>query len=79
MTTTPQGETTATVAVTIHILDINDESPKFNQRVYTAEVLENTQANTPIALLPRGVEMIIADHDQVCDISCYERGRMPDS
>ena len=71
MTPTPQGETTATVAVTIHILDINDETPIFNQRVYTAEVLENAQTNTPITLLPRGVEMIVADHDKVCVITCY--------
>ena len=70
MTPTPQGETTATVAVTIHILDINDETPIFNQRVYTAEVLENAQANTRITLLPRGVEMIVADHDKVCVITC---------
>ena len=66
MTVTPQGKTTATAVVTIRILDVNDESPIFNHRVYEATVLENAQAHIPITLQPHGVEMIVKDHDKVC-------------
>ena len=58
--------TTATAAITIQILDVNDKTPMFNRRVYEATVLENAQTHIPITLLPIGTDIIVTDHDKVC-------------
>lgn len=35
--------------ITVHVIDINDESPEFTQRLYTAEVYEDADAGSLIS------------------------------
>lgn len=65
MTADPQGPTTRQAAVTITIVDVNDEGPKFAQQLYLVEVPENTQARIPVTILPFGSQIIVTDYDQV--------------
>lgn len=39
------------VPITINILDVNDNSPKFNQSVYNTTVVENVRLNPPMPIL----------------------------
>ena len=65
ITDNPQGLTTAVAPVTIRVLDVNDETPTFNQLVYLGTVLENTQARIPVTLNPEGTQLNVRDYDEV--------------
>ena len=63
---------TATVTVTIRVLDVNDQSPTFSQAVYTARVLENGQQRMPLTMQPIGTEIVVKDYDEViCHLSTW--------
>lgn len=59
-----EGNTTTVTEVTVIILDVNDNSPQFNNQTYNASLQENTPEGVPITLTDP-VSMIVSDIDQV--------------
>lgn len=53
-----------TTEVTIIVTDVNDETPTFLSRQYTAEINENAEVNVPVNLIGSSVAEVF-DHDQV--------------
>ncbi|XP_035210796.1 cadherin-23-like isoform X2 [Stegodyphus dumicola] len=52
-----------TTEVTIIVTDVNDETPTFLSRQYTAEINENAEANVPVNFLGSSIADVF-DHDQ---------------
>ncbi|XP_054716346.1 cadherin-23-like [Uloborus diversus] len=52
-----------TTEVTIIVTDVNDETPTFLSRQYTAEINENAEVNVPVNFLGSNVAEVF-DHDQ---------------
>ena len=50
------------VNVSIEVLDVDDNSPKFNVLTFTADLTENSPVGTPITLT---ADMTVSDKDKV--------------
>lgn len=55
---------TAKTEVTIMVMDVNDEAPRFRGASYVCEVSEGAQANSPLTFLGNAKPEVF-DHDQV--------------
>lgn len=53
-----------TTEVTIIVTDVNDETPTFLSRQYTAEINENAEVNVPVNFIGSSLADVF-DHDQV--------------
>lgn len=50
--------------ITIILMDINDETPRFRRDTYEAEISESSQENTPLTFLGDTPRNAVYDHDQ---------------
>lgn len=54
--------------ITVKILDVNDEPPKFNKREYSVEIPENIEVGSALP----GLDMTVSDPDEVSnEINIY--------
>ena len=58
-----RAQPSATAEVTVLVLDVNDETPRFRSAQYVAEVDENSPVNMPLTLVGGSVAHVF-DHDQ---------------
>ena len=59
------------VPITVVVLDVNDEAPKFNQNEYFALVHENLAPSSPIG----GLSIVVSDRDSVIFTNFFQMSR----